>query len=95
VVIHSYRHRRQAAPGDPALETIEQRLAAQPPIAVPTIVLHGASDGVDPPSDDRDADHFGGRYERHVIPTAGHFFPHEAPEAVVAAIQALLGSGPR
>jgi pimeloyl-ACP methyl ester carboxylesterase len=95
VVIHSYRHRRQAAPGDPALETIEQRLAAQPPIAVPTIVLQGESDGVDPPSDDHDADHFGGPYERRLIPTAGHFLPHEAPEAVVAAIQALLGSGPR
>jgi hypothetical protein len=30
------------------LEPLEQRLAAQPPIAVPTIVLHGAADGVSP-----------------------------------------------
>ncbi len=95
VVIHSYRHRRQAAPGDPALETIEQRLAPQPPIAVPTIVLHGDADGVDPPTEDRDVAHFGGPYERRLIPTAGHFLPHEAPEAVVAAVQMLLGLSPR
>ncbi len=46
VVIQSYRHRYANAPGDPALEPIEQRLAAQPRIAVPTINLHGADDGV-------------------------------------------------
>src|SRR5208282_3693119 len=37
VVIHSYRHRYGAAPGDPSLEAIEERLAAGPRIAVPTI----------------------------------------------------------
>jgi pimeloyl-ACP methyl ester carboxylesterase len=95
VVIHSYRHRRQAAPGDPALESIERRLAERPPIAVPTLVLHGEADGVDPPTDDHGADHFSGPYERRLIPIAGHFLPHEAPEAVVAAVQALLSSGAR
>src|SRR5438094_712952 len=45
VVIQSYRHRYGLAPGDPSLETIEDRLAAQPPIRVPTIVLHGRSHG--------------------------------------------------
>ena len=34
--------------GDPALEAIEQRLAAQPKIAVPTIALQGEADGVQP-----------------------------------------------
>ena len=48
VVIHSYRHRHRAAPGDPALAAIEARLAAQPDIPVPTINLHGAADGVGP-----------------------------------------------
>jgi pimeloyl-ACP methyl ester carboxylesterase len=90
VVIHSYRHRRLAAPGDPAVESIEQDLAKQPSIAVPTIVLHGEADGVGPPTDDRDRPHFTGSYERRLIPTAGHFLPHEAPEAVVAAVATLL-----
>ena len=90
VVIHSYRHRRRAAPGDPALESIEQRLAAQPQVSVPTVVLYGEADGVDPPTEDHDAAHFTGPYERRLIPIAGHFFPHEAPDAVVAAVETLL-----
>ena len=48
VVIQSYRHRYGYAPGDPALAGIEQRLAAQPTIAAPTINLHGGHDGVGP-----------------------------------------------
>ena len=51
VVIQSYRHRFGYAPGDPALEGIEARLAAQPRIAVPTIAPHGAGDGVGPLGD--------------------------------------------
>ena len=91
VVIHSYRHRHRAAPGDPALAPIEARLALQPPITVPTIVLHGAADGVDPPENSEgDAAHFTGPYRREVVPRAGHFLPREAPQAVVAAIRTLL-----
>ncbi len=91
VVIHSYRHRHRNAPGDPALEPIEARLAMQPPIAVPSIVLHGAADGVDrPENSEADARHFTGPYRREVVPIAGHFLPREAPGAVVAAIRELL-----
>jgi pimeloyl-ACP methyl ester carboxylesterase len=95
VVIHSYRHRHRAAPGDPALEPIEARLASQPPITVPTVVLHGAADGVDVPEDsDAEAARFTGPYRREVVPVAGHFLPREAPQAVVAAIRELLtGTG--
>jgi pimeloyl-ACP methyl ester carboxylesterase len=94
VVIHSYRHRRLNAPGDPALEPIEERLAAQPPIAAPTVVLVGEADGVDPPSpDDHDAGQFTGPYERRLLPTVGHFVPREAPDAVVGAVRSLL-AGP-
>jgi pimeloyl-ACP methyl ester carboxylesterase len=91
VVIQSYRHRYGAAPGDPALEPIEQQLAAQPNITVPTIVLHGAADGVGPPENSENhAHHFTARYERRVIPVAGHFLPNETPEAVVQAVRDLL-----
>jgi pimeloyl-ACP methyl ester carboxylesterase len=91
VVIHSYRHRYGAAAGEPALEPIERRLAGQPSIAVPTVVLDGEADGVDQTStEDRAAAHFTGPYERRLIPSAGHFLPHEAPDAVVAAVETLL-----
>jgi len=90
VVIQSYRHRYGAAPGDPALEPIEQRLAEQPKISVPTIVLHGAADGVGPPQgSEQHARHFVARYERRVIPVAGHFLPNEAPDSVVQAVRDL------
>src|SRR5229473_3454144 len=46
VVIQSYRHRYGYAAGDPALESIERQLVAQPAITVPTIVLHGEADGI-------------------------------------------------
>ena len=92
VVIHSYRHRRLTTPGDPALEPIEEQLAAQPAISMPTIVLIGEADGVDPPpKEDHDAVNFTGPYERRIVPGAGHFLPREAPDAVVGAVRTLLG----
>ena len=94
VVIQSYRHRYGSALGDPALEPIERQLAGQPPIGVPTIVLHGAADGVGPaPQSAGHARHFTGSYQRRVIPLAGHFLPHESPQAMVQAIRDLLNHG--
>jgi pimeloyl-ACP methyl ester carboxylesterase len=92
VVIHSYRHRHNAAPGDPALAGVEAALARQPRIAVPTINLEGAADGVGPPPyPDPDPPFFTGGYERRVLDRVGHFLPHEAPEAVVQAVLELTG----
>ena len=90
VVIQSYRHRFRLTPGDPSLEAIEDRLAAQPSISVPTIVLHGACDGVSPPqSSEQHARFFTGPYQRRVVPVAGHFLPQEAPGAVIEALSEL------
>jgi pimeloyl-ACP methyl ester carboxylesterase len=90
VVIQSYRHRYGNAAGDPAYDGSEAKLAKQPAIAVPTIVLHGEADGVGPAAGSAGhAGHFGGSYQRRVIPVAGHFLPREAPEALVAAIEDL------
>ena len=87
VVIQSYRHRHQNAPGDPALASIEARLARRPAISVPAIVLHGDADGVGPAAgSERHGQHFTNSYERRVIPGAGHFLPNEAPDAVVQAM---------
>jgi pimeloyl-ACP methyl ester carboxylesterase len=90
VVIQSYRHRYDLAPGDPTLQPIEDRLAAQPPITVPTIALHGACDGVSlPESSETHARFFTGPYQRRVVPVAGHFLPQEAPGAVIDALSEL------
>jgi pimeloyl-ACP methyl ester carboxylesterase len=90
LVIHSYRHRFGDAPGDPALAEIEQRLAGAPMIGVPAIVLHGQDDGVSPPvQSEEHGRHFSGRYERRVVPGAGHNLPQEAPEAFAQAVLAV------
>ena len=91
VVIHSYRHRYRNAPGEPRFDAIEQRLAARPRIEVPSAILHGRDDGVDPPA--RSEKHpalFPAGTERRVIPDAGHFLPREQPGAVVEALLSLL-----
>ncbi|MFP3802280.1 alpha/beta fold hydrolase, partial [Paraburkholderia sp. SIMBA_027] len=76
--------------GDPAYAEIEARLARQPDIATPTIVILGADDGVDPPpSKDEDASKFVGFYDRRVLPGVGHNVPQEAPSAFAGAIREL------
>jgi len=90
IVIHSYRHRFGGISGDPTLDEIESKLVAQPNITVPSIVLLGGDDGVDPPMTiDDDAPHFTGRYERRIVSGAGHNLPQEMPGALVDAVVAL------
>ena len=91
VTIQSYRHRYGNAPGDPALDGLELRLAERPSITVPTIVLHGVCDGVGPAEQsEAHARHFTASYERRVIPVAGHFLSRETPNAVAQAVRDLL-----
>ena len=91
VVAQSYRHRFGLAPGDPALAGIEQRLAGQPAIAVPTVVLHGDDDGVTPAwQSERQGRHFTGPYTRQVVPGVGHNLPQEAPGSFAMAVLGLL-----
>ena len=39
IVLHSYRHRHMNAPGEDRFVEVEHKLAAEPPILVPSIVL--------------------------------------------------------
>ena len=90
VVLHSYRYRIGTAAGDPALETIEQQLAASPPITVPTIVLEGADDGVDPPaSADKVTPQFTALRRQSKLKGIGHNIPQEAPRLFAEAILEL------
>jgi pimeloyl-ACP methyl ester carboxylesterase len=91
VVIHSYRHRFGNAPGDPALEAIERRAAARPPITVPTVVLQGEGNGIVVATRaDTQAHFFTGPYQRRLIPVIGHDVPQEAPAETAAAVLELL-----
>jgi pimeloyl-ACP methyl ester carboxylesterase len=87
VVIHSYRHRLQNAPGDPRYAGIEASLAAQPRIEVPTINIHGAADGVIPvQSSSEHWKNFGAQYQRRVFENIGHNPPQEDPRGFAEAI---------
>jgi pimeloyl-ACP methyl ester carboxylesterase len=91
VVIHSYRHRHRNAPGESRFDGDEARLATSPPILVPTLVLHGRDDTVDPLLTSEGQSHLFPRgYARHVIPDAGHFAHREQPGAVSRAAVAFL-----
>ena len=91
VVVHSYRHRFGLAAGDPALAQIEQRLAAQPPISVPTISFDGTDDGVRPAAAAaQHARHFTGPRSHRVIPGVGHNMPQEVPQMFADAVLELV-----
>jgi pimeloyl-ACP methyl ester carboxylesterase len=91
VVIHSYRHRFGLVDGDPSLEKMEQQLAAQPRISVPSIVLHGEADGVIPVERSKYHDQFfTSNYQRRVIALAGHNLPQEAPSDFAKAVLSLV-----
>lgn len=91
VVIHSYRHRFGLVPGAPEYDEIERRLAAQPKIAVPTIGIDGAADGVFPLGGSQHHERFfSGRYERRVLDGVGHNVPQEAPEEFASAVLSLF-----
>ena len=95
VTIQSYRHRFGYAPGDPALDAVERKLAAQPKISVPAIALQGEADGIGPPAmSEHHGRFFTGPYERRILARVGHNPPQEAPTAVAEAVLELIkGSG--
>ena len=87
VVIHSYRHRMGNAAGDPRYASTEAKLATLPKIGVPTIVIHGAVDDVNPPQkSESHQKYFTGHYQRRLFANVGHNPPQEAPRAFAEAI---------
>lgn len=91
VVIHSYRHRFGLVAGDANYAAIQERLAAQPVIGVPTITLDGGADGVVPASDgSAHASRFSGPRSHRVLPRIGHNVPQEAPQIFADAVWELV-----
>jgi pimeloyl-ACP methyl ester carboxylesterase len=94
IVVHSYRHRLMNAPGEPRFVELERRLAEQPPIGVPAIVLAPGATGLggrpaaDPAGDRR---RFTNLVARRVVEGAGHDLPAHRPDAVADALLELVG----
>ena len=90
VVLHSYRYRIGAVAGDEALKSLEERISAQPKISVPTIVLQGADNGVDPPvPPEQVRPHFTDLRRLTTLKHIGHNLPQEAPDAFATAVLEL------
>jgi pimeloyl-ACP methyl ester carboxylesterase len=93
VTIHSYRHRYGNAAGDPALAEIEKRFAAEPKIAVPTVALQGAADGVLPAElSETHGAFFTGPYQYRVLPKVGHNPAQETPAIFAEAVLELVST---
>ena len=85
IVIHNYRWRLSLAPGEARYDADEQRLAARPPITVPTITIGSDFDGAAKDGAGYRA-LYTGWYEHRVLEGIGHNVPQEAPDAFAAAI---------
>ena len=94
-VLHSYRHRNFNAPGESRFLEMEKQLAQRPKIEVPTIVLHGGDDGFGRPAPETtpaERASFPNLVARRVVEGAGHFVPHEKPDAVAAALLEVIAA---
>lgn len=90
IVIHNYRWRLGLAEGESRYDDLERRLAAAPPITVPTITLEGDANGAPHPAASAYAGKFTGKYAHRVATEGvGHNLPQEAPRAFAQAIDAV------
>jgi pimeloyl-ACP methyl ester carboxylesterase len=74
---------------------MEQRLAKRPPIEVPVMVLHGGDDSFGHPSPQitaADRATLPKIVDKRIIGGAGHFLPHEKPEAMATALLDVLAA---
>jgi pimeloyl-ACP methyl ester carboxylesterase len=94
IAVHSYRHRLMNAPGEPRFLELERRLAEQPSVGVPAIVLAPGATGLGGrPSDNPAGDQrrFTRLVARRIVEGAGHDLPAHRPDAVAEALLELVG----
>jgi pimeloyl-ACP methyl ester carboxylesterase len=91
---NAYRSRwRPGEAWDARYDPLRQRLGEVDALSTPTLMIQGASDYCDPPSESEGLEsHFAGGYERLLLEAVGHFPHREAPAAVATAVLRHLGS---
>jgi pimeloyl-ACP methyl ester carboxylesterase len=90
IVIQNYRWRLGLVEGAPELAGLEERLAARPTIAVPTITLEGDANGAPHPDAAAYRPLFVGPYEHRVATGGvGHDLPREAPRFFAEAVMGV------
>jgi len=92
IVIHNYRWRLGIAQGDPKYDDMDNRLAAGPAIAVPTITMEGDANGAPHLEPAAYAPKFTGKSAHRLIKGGiGHNLPQEAPRAFAEAVVEVDG----
>ncbi|MFI8459973.1 alpha/beta fold hydrolase [Kitasatospora sp. NPDC085464] len=87
IVIHNYRWRLGLADGERRYDRLEQRLAARPRIAVPTVTLDAGRDPFTAPGDGSGyRQYFTGPYLHRTLADVGHNLPQEAPADFARAV---------
>jgi len=87
IVIHNYRWRLGSAAGEARYDALEAKLAAGPPITIPTITMEGDANGAPHPDPAAYAKRFTGPYAHRLITGGiGHNLPQEAPAAFAQAV---------
>lgn len=91
ITLHSYRVRWGEADKDPRYRDLDARAKSAQTIAVPTLMIQGAADGVTLASSTAGKDrYFTAGYARHVLDGVGHFPTRENPAAVSALVADFL-----
>ncbi|MBS1602447.1 MAG: alpha/beta hydrolase [Bacteroidetes bacterium] len=92
IVIHNYRWRLGLVEGEAKYDSLEQKLAQLPVIAVPTITMEGDANGAPHPPENSYARFFSGKYVHKTISGGiGHNLPQEAPKAFADAVIEVAG----
>jgi pimeloyl-ACP methyl ester carboxylesterase len=87
IVIHNYRWRLGLAQGEPVYDAVEAKLAAAPPVSIPSITMEGDANGAPHPDPSQYRAKFTGAYEHRLISGGiGHNLPQEAPAAFAKAV---------
>jgi pimeloyl-ACP methyl ester carboxylesterase len=87
IVIHNYRWRLGLAEGEARYDDLEQKLAKNPVVGVPTITMEGDANGAPHPEPSAYAKMFSNKYSHRTITGGiGHNLPQEAPQAFAEAV---------
>jgi pimeloyl-ACP methyl ester carboxylesterase len=87
IVMHDYRWRLGLADGERKYDDLEKKLAALPPITVPTITMEGDANGAIHAPSTAYRNKFSGKYDYRLITGGvGHNMPQEAPQAFAQAV---------
>jgi pimeloyl-ACP methyl ester carboxylesterase len=91
ITLHGYRSRWRAEHMDARYNPIRERVSHTEQLQVPTVMIQGAVDACDPPSESENQQRFfPAGYSRTVLEGVGHFPAREDAQAVAEAILPAL-----